>query len=445
MLTHDNAAELRRLVLVGLRRRPSRIASAATRRSTSICRCSTSTSAIKHGGDALSDFARSSARARRISARFIADNRLTVWYSTPSILTLLAQFGGLEAHDCSTPAARALRRRGVPGEAPARGAAALAAAASTTTSTGRPRPTSARSRGFRESCPTTATRRIRSGSPCAHCDAAGARRRRAGGRRAATRACCTSAGRRCSSGYWNRPVENAAAFLERDGRAGTTPATSSAGIRTTASSTSAGATGWSSGAATGSSSARSSAASTSTRRCARRRSSRCPTRTAGVKIVAFLSCHDGARPSIIEMKTFCGTGAAGLHEPGSVRLPRRAAADVDRQGGLPGAAPAGLRRETCDDCFAGRRGDVLQDARRRAAESVDLWKLAVPVVGARLSQRAHLPLRPREQGVPVPGDADDVGVCRPLLPAASLPAAVLPRAVCSARSRSCSARFRRPG
>ncbi len=35
-------------------------------------------------------------------AAFIASNRLTVWYSTPSILSLLAQFGGLEKHDCST-------------------------------------------------------------------------------------------------------------------------------------------------------------------------------------------------------------------------------------------------------------------------------------------------------------------------------------------------------
>jgi amino acid adenylation domain-containing protein len=35
-------------------------------------------------------------------ATFIADNRLTMWYSTPSILSLLAQFGGLEKLDCSS-------------------------------------------------------------------------------------------------------------------------------------------------------------------------------------------------------------------------------------------------------------------------------------------------------------------------------------------------------
>ncbi len=34
-------------------------------------------------------------------AAFVADRQITVWYSTPSILSLLAQFGGLEARDCS--------------------------------------------------------------------------------------------------------------------------------------------------------------------------------------------------------------------------------------------------------------------------------------------------------------------------------------------------------
>ena len=34
-------------------------------------------------------------------AAFLADEPTDVWYSTPSILTLLAQFGALEAHDCS--------------------------------------------------------------------------------------------------------------------------------------------------------------------------------------------------------------------------------------------------------------------------------------------------------------------------------------------------------
>jgi amino acid adenylation domain-containing protein len=35
-------------------------------------------------------------------AAFIASNRLTVWYSTPSILSLLAQFGQLDKRDCTS-------------------------------------------------------------------------------------------------------------------------------------------------------------------------------------------------------------------------------------------------------------------------------------------------------------------------------------------------------
>jgi amino acid adenylation domain-containing protein len=35
-------------------------------------------------------------------AAFVSDNRLTVWYSTPSILSLLAQFGSLDRRDCSS-------------------------------------------------------------------------------------------------------------------------------------------------------------------------------------------------------------------------------------------------------------------------------------------------------------------------------------------------------
>jgi amino acid adenylation domain-containing protein len=38
----------------------------------------------------------------RALAEFIADRRLTIWYSTPSILALLAQFGHLENLDCTS-------------------------------------------------------------------------------------------------------------------------------------------------------------------------------------------------------------------------------------------------------------------------------------------------------------------------------------------------------
>lgn len=40
-------------------------------------------------------------KAPQALAAFIAERALTVWYSTPSILSLLAQFGDLDRHDCS--------------------------------------------------------------------------------------------------------------------------------------------------------------------------------------------------------------------------------------------------------------------------------------------------------------------------------------------------------
>jgi acyl-coenzyme A synthetase/AMP-(fatty) acid ligase len=58
---------------------------------------------VKHGA-ALHIVGEETGKNPKDLGRFIADNRLTVWYSTPSILSLLAQFGGLEELDC-----RALR------------------------------------------------------------------------------------------------------------------------------------------------------------------------------------------------------------------------------------------------------------------------------------------------------------------------------------------------
>ena len=57
--------------------------------------------AIKHGA-AVHLISEEVGKNPKELARFIAANRLTVWYSTPSILTLLQQFGSLEAHDAST-------------------------------------------------------------------------------------------------------------------------------------------------------------------------------------------------------------------------------------------------------------------------------------------------------------------------------------------------------
>src|SRR5207249_2070190 len=55
---------------------------------------------IKHGAS-LHLIAEDLGKNPKNLARFIAANRLTIWYSTPSILTLLEQLGNLATHDYS--------------------------------------------------------------------------------------------------------------------------------------------------------------------------------------------------------------------------------------------------------------------------------------------------------------------------------------------------------
>ncbi len=55
---------------------------------------------VKHGGT-LFLISEELGKNPRDLAAFIASNRLTVWYSTPSILSLLAEFGGLDRFDSS--------------------------------------------------------------------------------------------------------------------------------------------------------------------------------------------------------------------------------------------------------------------------------------------------------------------------------------------------------
>jgi amino acid adenylation domain-containing protein len=57
--------------------------------------------AIKHGAT-LFLISEDLGKNPKELAKFIAASRLTVWYSTPSILTLLSQFGGLESHDATS-------------------------------------------------------------------------------------------------------------------------------------------------------------------------------------------------------------------------------------------------------------------------------------------------------------------------------------------------------
>ena len=57
--------------------------------------------AVKHGAE-LHLVSEEFGKNPKDLAQFIAARKLTVWYSTPSILTLLMEFGNLEKHDCSS-------------------------------------------------------------------------------------------------------------------------------------------------------------------------------------------------------------------------------------------------------------------------------------------------------------------------------------------------------
>ena len=60
-----------------------------------------------------------------------------------------------------------------------------------------------------------------------------------------------------------------------------------------------------------------------------------PDPDSGVKIVAFLSSHEGPAPSIIDLKTFCGTKLPAYMSPDRFvfqeRLPRTSTDKVDYQ------------------------------------------------------------------------------------------------------------------
>jgi amino acid adenylation domain-containing protein len=149
-------------------------------------------------------------------AAFIADHRLTSWYSTPSILTLLAQFGDLPAKDFS-----ALRTVLFAGEVfpikhlrhivslwPGRAYYNLYGPTETNVCTYLRIP---------EHVPDDRTDPYPIGHLCSHCD----------GRLIDTdggdvphgeEGLLYIAGPSVFAGYWNRPAENAACFVERDGR-----------------------------------------------------------------------------------------------------------------------------------------------------------------------------------------------------------------------------------
>ena len=101
---------------------------------------------LKHGAS-LYVISEDLGKSPKELAAFIASSKLTVWYSTPSILALLAQFGDLKSCDCS-----ALRLVLFAGEVfpvkHLREVVSLWPSPGTTTCTDRRKPTSVHSPGF---------------------------------------------------------------------------------------------------------------------------------------------------------------------------------------------------------------------------------------------------------------------------------------------------------
>jgi hypothetical protein len=234
--------ELRRLVLETFRAAAPTTGFPRTRRSTSTSRSWTFTCAqARRDAGAGRRGHRQGAGAPRA---LIAEQKISVWYSAPSILALLAQYGNLERHDYS-----ALRLVLFAGEVFAGQAPAHAVRTSwprirvTSICTGRPRRTSAPSTRWCRRCPEERTAPYPIGKVCSHLRPGG---RRDGARRApGPRASCASDRAGVMQGYWALPEQTAGAFLVGStARAGTAPATSWSRRPTAATPTAGGATAW---------------------------------------------------------------------------------------------------------------------------------------------------------------------------------------------------------
>lgn len=169
---------------------------------------------IKHGAS-LHIVSEDLGKSPKELAQFIAERKLTVWYSTPSILALLAQFGNLQAFDCSS-----IRLVFFAGEVfPVRHLKSL------TKLWPLPRyfnlygPTETNVCTFAEvpsSIPEDRTEPYPIGPACQHCVPLVLNSEKVAAQPGEEGLLYIS-GPSVFQGYWNRPAENAAAFLERDG------------------------------------------------------------------------------------------------------------------------------------------------------------------------------------------------------------------------------------
>lgn len=169
--------------------------------------------AVKHGG-ALFLIAEDLGKSPKDLARFIRDNRLTIWYSTPSILSLLAQFGGIGGAGFD-----AVRLVLFAGEVfPVKHLRQVAICWPQAAYYNLYGPTETNVCTFARipvPVPRDRTEPYPIGWPCSHCHALVLDENRAvepGGE-----GLLYIAGPSVFQGYWNRPIENAKAFVDRDG------------------------------------------------------------------------------------------------------------------------------------------------------------------------------------------------------------------------------------
>ena len=169
---------------------------------------------IKHGAS-LHIVSEELGKNPRELAQFIANRQLTVWYSTPSILALLAQFGSLQTFDCSS-----VRLVFFAGEVfPVRHLKSLTKLWSHPRCFNLYGPTETNVCTFAEvpsSIPEDRTEPYPIGPACEHCDPLVLDSEKVEVKPGEEGLLYIS-GPSVFQGYWNRPTENAAAFLEREG------------------------------------------------------------------------------------------------------------------------------------------------------------------------------------------------------------------------------------
>ena len=266
-------------------------------------------------------------------ARFISANRLTIWYSTPSILTLLLQFGNLGTLDTSS-----LRIVLFAGEVfPVKHLRELVKRWPAPMYFNWYGPTETNVCTFARiptPVPEDRDTPYPIGFPCTHCaslvlDADGSEVA------PGEEGLLYISGPSVFSGYWGRPVENAAAFVVR----GSARWYNTGDV-----------VRWEDG--------QGFIYLGRKDRMVKRRGYRIelgeieralylhpqlrevavigvPDPDSGVKILAFLSCHDGPAPSIVELKQFCATQVPSYMSPDRFviqeRLPRTSTDKVDYQ------------------------------------------------------------------------------------------------------------------